>query len=136
LFDHSPRTFGGRRGDDPYKLRGDLQTCFNNVFLEAGYRGNFSKGDLLDAFEGQDREKLEDIMKRWDGTYPKIWSGIGFKDMKEEMTFEEVSEEPMTPEDLSLLESALQEVERLNRDFLAMAVARGELLIRSELRNN
>jgi hypothetical protein len=123
-------------GDDPYKLRGDLQTCFNNVFLEAGYRGNFSKGDLLDAFEGQDKEKLEDIMKRWDENYPKIWSGIGFKDMKEEMTFEEVSEEPMTPEDLSVLESALQEVERLNRDFLAMAVARGELLIRSELRNN
>ena len=36
----------------------------------------------------------------------------------------------MTPEDLSLLEfQALQEVERLNCDFLAMAVARGELLI-------
>ena len=94
------------------------------------------KGDLLDAFEGQDREKLADIMKKWDENYPKIWSGIGFKDMKEETTFEEVSGEPMSPEDLTLLECVLQEVERLNRDFLAMAVARGELLIRSELRNN
>jgi hypothetical protein len=121
-------------GIDPHKLREDLQTCFNNVFLEAGYRGNFSKKDLLDAFEGRDKEKLLDIMEKGDETYPKIWSGIGFKDMKE--TFGEVSKGPMTPEDLSLLESALQEIERLNREFLAMAAARWELLIQNELRAN
>ena len=66
-------------------------------------------------------------MEKWEETYPKFWRGIGFTDMKE--TFGEVSAERMTDEDISLLESALQEIERLNRDFLAMAVARGQLLI-------
>ena len=34
------------------------------------------------------------------------------------------------------LNSALQEIESLNRDFLAMAVARGQLLIQNELKTN
>jgi hypothetical protein len=42
----------------------------------------------------------------------------------------------MSEEDLSLLEAGLQGVEKVNRDFLAMAVARGELLIQNELRTN
>jgi hypothetical protein len=114
---------------DSRKLRSDLQTCFNNVFLEAGFRKNFSKADLVDAFEAPDRERLLNIMEKWDETYPKIWSGIGFADMKE--TFGEVSAERMNEEDMILLESALQEIGRLNRDFLAMAAARGQLLIQS-----
>ena len=46
------------------------------------------------------------------------------------------SKGPMTPEDLSLLESALQEIEKLNCDFLSMAAARGELMIQDELKTN
>jgi hypothetical protein len=135
----------GLAEDDPYKLRLDLQTCFNNIFLEAGFRANFSKTDLLDAFEPRDKRKLRDIIKKWNEAYPKIWSGIGFKNMKETFgegpkgpmapeTFGEVPRGPMTPEDVSLLETALHEIEKLNRDFLAMAAARGELMIQSELR--
>jgi len=33
------------------KLRFDLQTCFNNIFLEAEFRGNFSPEDVVNAFE-------------------------------------------------------------------------------------
>jgi hypothetical protein len=51
-------------------------------------------------------------------------------------TFGEVSEAPMSTEDLSLLESGLQELKRLNRDFLTMAVARAKVLIQKELRTN
>ena len=120
--------------DDAYKLRDDLQTCLNNVFLEAGFRGNFSTADLLNAFEGPDKDRLMDIVEKWRETYPKIWRGIGFADTTE--TFGEVSKGPMTPEDVSLLESALQELKKLNRDFLSMAAARGELMIQSELRTN
>jgi TIR domain len=119
---------------DPRKLRSDLQTCFNNIFLEAGFRGNFSKKDLADAFDAPDKKRLLNIMDEWEEACPTFWRGIGFTDMKE--TFGKVSAERMTEEDISLLESALQEIETLNRDFLAMAVARGELLIQNELRTN
>jgi hypothetical protein len=116
------------------KLRFDLQTCFNNIFLEAEFRGNFSPEDLLDAFEGADKEKLLDIIDKWNETYPKIWRGIGFSDVME--TFGDVSKEPMSAEDQCLLQSELQKLERLNRDFLAMAVARAEVRIQNELRTN
>ena len=75
-----------------------------------------------------------DIVEKWKETYPKIWRGIGFTDTKE--TFGEVPGGPMTPEDLSLLKTALQELESLNRDFLSMGIARGALLIQNELRTN
>ena len=88
----------------------------------------------MDAFDAADKERLLNIIEKWEETCPKFWRGIGFTDMKE--TFGEVSAARMTDEDISLLESALQEVESLNRDFLAMAVARGQLLIQNELRTN
>ncbi len=119
---------------DSRKLRFDLQTCFNNIFLEAEFRGNFSTADLLNAFQGADKEKLLYIIDKWNETYPRIWQSIGFLDVTE--TFGEVSKETMTDHDLSLLQSELQELERLNRDFLTMSVARAELLIQNELRTD
>jgi hypothetical protein len=116
------------------KLRYDLQTCFNNIFLEAEFRGNFSPGDLLDAFEGADKEKLLDLVDGWKETYPKIWRGLGFSDVME--TFGEVSKEPMSLEDQCLLQAGLQKLERQNGDLLAMVVRRVEVLIQNELRAN
>jgi hypothetical protein len=117
---------------DARKLRFDLQTCFNNVFLEAEFRGYFSEKDILNAFErDEDKKKVLRIMEKWKTTYPKIWRGIGFLDVTE--TFGEVSEQPMTPQDRSSLESGLRELESLNRDFLSLAVARAEVLIQREL---
>ena len=72
-----------------------------------------------------------DIIDKWNKTYPKIWQGMGFLDVTE--TFGEVSKEPMTEHDLSLLQSEIQEVEKLNCDFLTMAFARAELLVQNEL---
>src|SRR4029077_9879752 len=34
---------------DPWKLRFDLQTCFNNIFMEAEFRGNYSPADVWTA---------------------------------------------------------------------------------------
>ena len=119
---------------NPHKLRSDLQISLNNIFLEAEFRGKFSKEDLLNAFEATDQKAILDIYDKWNESYPKIWRGIGFSDVNE--NFGEVSEGPMRDEDLSLLEAGLQGVEKVNRDFLAMAVARGELLIQNELRTN
>jgi hypothetical protein len=117
---------------DARKLRFDLQTCFNNVFMEAEFRGYFSERDVLNAFESDaDKRKILDIMTKWKKTYPKIWQGIGFSDVTE--TFGEVSDQPMTRQDLSLLEAGLRELEKLNRDFLSMAVARAEVLVQREL---
>jgi hypothetical protein len=119
---------------NPHKLRSDLQIGLNNIFLEAEFRGKFSKEDLLSAFETTDQKAILDIYDKWNESYPKIWRGIGFSDVNE--NFGEVSGGPMREEDLSLLEDGLRGVEEVNRDFLAMAVARGELLIQNELRTN
>jgi hypothetical protein len=84
------------------------------------------------AFEGADKGKLLDIINKWNETYPRIWRGMGFSDVME--TFGEVSQEPMSAEDQRLLQSGLQKLERLNRDYLTMAVPRLEVLIQNELR--
>jgi hypothetical protein len=45
-----------------------------------------------------------------------------------------VSKTLMTSEDLCVLESALQELEKLNRDFLSRTASRGDLIIQTELK--
>ncbi len=115
------------------KLRFDLQTCFNNVFLEAEFRGYYSPEDVLNAFESvADKAKFMEIIGEFGHAYPKIWEGIGFLDVTE--TFGEVSEQPMSDRDISLLDSGLQVLERVNKDFLGLAVARARVLVQRELR--
>ena len=114
------------------KLRFDLQTCFNNIFLEAEFRGHFSPEELVSAFEStDDQDKIMAIMEEWGQVYPDIWRGIGFPDLTE--TFGEVSNQPMTDADLALLETGLCELKKLNREFLDIAATRLEVLIKREL---
>jgi len=56
----------------PRKLRSDLQTCFNNIFLEAEFRGNFSSDDVWGAFEStEERCKIETMVVEWEEVYSK-----------------------------------------------------------------
>jgi hypothetical protein len=72
------------------KLRFDLQTCFNNIFIEAEFRGNFSPSDVWSAFEADvDKKKFEEMIGEWDGLYQKIWKSLGFSNVRE--TYGEVS---------------------------------------------
>jgi hypothetical protein len=115
------------------KLRFDLQTCFNNIFIEAEFRGNFSPSDVWSAFEAEaDKNKFETMIKDWDKLYQKIWKSIGFGDVRE--TFGEVSAQPFAEEDLTALADGMRELEAMNRDFLDMAVARAKSLVHGELR--
>jgi len=116
----------------PRKLRFDLQTCLNNIFIEAEFRGNFSPNDVWSAFESDvDRSKIDAMIKDWPPLYSKIWQSLGFNDVTE--TFGEVSDQPFTREDIISLGAALHELEKMNSDFLDMAVARAEVLIGKEL---
>jgi hypothetical protein len=117
---------------DPRKLRLDLQTCFNNIFIEGEFRGIYSPADMWDAFESSsDKSKILAMIEDFDHTYRKIWKGIGFTDVTE--TFGEVSNQPFSDQDLTLLETGLRELEKMNGDFLEIAVARAEILIQIEL---
>jgi hypothetical protein len=119
--------------DDPRKLRFDLQTCLNNIFLEAEFRGIYALSDVWKAFESdQDRSKIAMMNEKFkQHTYPKIWKGIGFPDVT--LTFGKVSDQPFSPEDLASLEAGLRELEEMNKDFLDIAVGRAAVLIESEL---
>jgi hypothetical protein len=115
-----------------WKLRFDLQTCFNNIFIEAEFRGNFSPGDVLNAFESiADKDKIEAIIKEWEELYPKIWCAIGFPDVTE--TFSEVLSQPFSAEDIVSLNTAMRKLEEMNGEFLDMAVQRAKVLIHEEL---
>ena len=114
------------------KLRFDLQTCFNNIFIEAEFRGNFQEGDVWSAFETKaEKDKIERMIREWKGVYQKIWKGIGFGDVRE--TYSEVSAEPFSNEDITSLADGMRGLEEMNRDFLDMAVARAKDLIGREL---
>jgi hypothetical protein len=114
------------------KLRFDLQTCFNNIFIEAEFRGNFQPGDVWSAFEANaDKDKIEKMIREWEGVYQKIWKGIGFGDVRE--SYSDVSAGPFSNEDITLLADGMRELEEMNRDFLDMAVARAKILISREL---
>ena len=117
---------------DPRKLRLDLQTCFNNIFIEGEFRGIYSSADVWDAFESNtDKDKILTMIQDFENTYRKIWKGIGFTDVTE--TFGEVSNQPFSEQDLALLDAGLRELEEMNRDFLDIAFARASVLIRKEL---
>jgi hypothetical protein len=117
---------------NPKKLRFDLQTCLNNIFIEAEFRGNFSPNDVWSAFESDaDRSKVDAMMKAWPPLYSEIWQRLGFNDVTE--TFGEVSNQPFTREDIVSLEAGLHELEKMNSEFLDMAIKRAEVLIGKEL---
>jgi hypothetical protein len=117
---------------DARKLRFDLQTCFNNIFMEAEFRGNFSPSDVWAAFETDaDKNKFKKMIKEWDELYPKIWKSIGFSDVRE--TYGEVSAQPFSDEDIRSLADGMRELEEMNRDFLDMAAARAKCLIHEDL---
>jgi hypothetical protein len=117
---------------DPAKLRSDLQTCLNNIFSEAEFRGTYSSADLVTAFESEeDMTKIEKIIDDSGSIFEKLWRGIGFTNTKQ--TFGEVSTKPFSPEEINLLGVGLKELKRVNKAFLEIAVVRSEALIRKEL---
>jgi len=116
---------------DAKKLRFDLQTCFNNIFLEAEFRGYFSPEDVMNAFESDEQDRIITMTDRFYKICPDIWKGIGFSNATE--TFGEVSDQPVTEDDLALLETGLSELRELNEEFLSIAATRAEALIKHEL---
>jgi hypothetical protein len=115
-----------------WKLRVDLQTCLNNIFIEAEFRGNFSPSDVWSAFEcSADKEKIEAMIEEWGQLYAEIWQSIGFMDVKE--TFGEVSVQPFSAQDINLLDAGMRKLEEMNRDFLDRAVVRLKVLVHGEL---
>jgi hypothetical protein len=120
--------------NNAHKLRFDLQTCFNNIFLEAEFRGIYNEQDVLNAFESgsRDKQKISEIMEKWKEIYPEIWQSIGFPNVNE--TFGHTSDQPFVDTDLTLLENGLVSLEKLNREFLDVAVVRAAALIQGDLR--
>jgi hypothetical protein len=130
-----PFVFDGnieRLARDPRRLRFDLQTCLNNIFIEAEFRGNYSENDVWSAFESSaDRSKIDAIINDWKPLYSKIWRSLGFNDVAE--TFGEISDQPFTDQDIASLGAGLHELAQMNSDFLDMAVARADVLVGREL---
>src|SRR5271169_1042221 len=121
-----------RLARDPRRLRFDLQTCLNNIFIEAEFRGNFSETDVWSAFESSaDRSKIDAMIDDWKPLYSKIWQSLGVNDVTE--TLGEVSDQPFTDQDIASLGAGLHELAQMNSDFLNMAVARAEVLVGREL---
>jgi hypothetical protein len=114
------------------KLRFDLQTCLNNIFSEAEFRGTYSPADIWTAFESpEDKDKFLNMGSAAVDAFDKLWQGIGFPNPTE--TFGEVSNQPFAQADEILLETGLSELQQMNRDFLEMAAVRLQALIRREL---
>ena len=117
---------------DPRKLRFDLQTCLNNIFSEAEFRGTFSPADIWTAFESpQDKDKFLKMISDSGDAFGKLWQSIGFDNPME--TFGDVSNEPFAKADEILLETGLAELQQMNSDFLEMAAVRLQALIQREL---
>jgi hypothetical protein len=117
------------------KLRFDLQTCFNNIFIEAEFRGNFSPVDVWSAFENNgDRDKVQAMMEEWPAVYRNIWRSIGFLAVDE--TFSDVSAQPFTADDIASLSVAMEKLGEMNRDFLEIAMERAKVLVDGELSVN
>jgi hypothetical protein len=117
---------------DPRKLRFDLQTCLNNIFSEAEFRGTFSPADIWTAFENpRDKDSILKMIGDSRDTFRKLWQSIGFNDPME--TFGEVSSQPFSKADEILLETGLGELQQMNSDFLQMAAVRLQALIEREV---
>jgi hypothetical protein len=119
---------------DPRKLRFDLQTCLNNIFSEVEFRGSYSPADVWTAFDREeDKAKMLEMLANSKTVFESLWRGIGLKDATE--TFGEVSSQPFDENGISLLDKGLEELAKMNSNFLKMAVARTDVLIQQELVN-
>ena len=119
---------------DSAKLRFDLQRCFNNIFLEAEFRGTYSNTDVLNAFETDaDKDKILKMVEDFGRIYPDIWRSLGFPDVS--ATFDKVSREAFADDDLALLRQRLCTLRQLNSDFLEIAMPRAHSLILNELQS-
>lgn len=117
---------------DPRKLRFDLQTCLNNIFSEAEFRGTFSVADVWTAFDDPgDKERILQMISSSGDVFGKLWQSIGFSNPTE--TFGEVSSKPFNQADELLLEKGLTELRQMNSDFLEMATVRLQNLVRREI---
>jgi hypothetical protein len=117
---------------EPQKLRLDLQTCLNNIFSEAEFRGSYSPADVWTAFDSEDdKSRMLEMIAGSRSVFDKLWRGIGLNGDAE--TFGEVSPQPFTEAELADLDAGLAELAAMNRDFLKMAVARADVLIQQEL---
>ena len=120
---------------EPSKLRFDLQTCLNNIFSEAEFRGTYSLSNLLDSFDSEkDKEHMQKIIDESDIVFAKIWRGIGFDDPSK--TFGDISTDNFAEERIVVLDEGLNELKKINREFLEMAPPRAEALIRKDLGTN
>lgn len=133
------RPFASRVRDlariDPRKLRADLQTCLNNIFSEAEFRGSYSPADVWTVFDKDDEKaRMLDMISTSKAVFDDLWRGIGFEDVSD--TFGDVSTEPFGEKDIALLDKQITALARMNADFLKMAVERADVLIQQELRAN
>lgn len=119
--------------ENPKKLRSDLQTCLNNIFSEAEFRGTYSSSDVTVAFD-KDEEKttMRQIINASEKTFQRLWRSIGFDNMSE--TFGKVSASPFSAKDKKLLNDGLAELGDMNARFLGMAAIRLDQLIQEELK--
>lgn len=120
---------------DARKLRFDLQTCLNNIFTEAEYRGVYSAQDIYKSFDQiADQTAIVGMATTFPPLYARLWRAIGFADPG--CTFGEVSAAPLSPEDIAALEGALRDLEAMNRQFLEIAARRTRDLVEEETSGN
>jgi TIR domain len=117
---------------DAEKLRFDLQTCLNNVFQEAEFRGLYSERDIYESFEKpEDKQWIEKIAEDFKPVYRSIWKSIGFPDT--DHTFGKISAAPFSPSDMRALQAGLKELREMNQEFLRKGLSRVQQLVDAEL---
>jgi tetratricopeptide (TPR) repeat protein len=116
---------------DSYTLRKDIQTCLNNIFIEAEFRQTYKPEDLIDSFEGSERIEIRSMIDDSRSAIRRLWSSLGFESSP--VSFDEVSDILMTPAEIKDCSESLSVLDGLNARFLRKVWLQAGILIERDL---
>ena len=112
----------------------DIRDIMDNLTTEADTRGFFAPGDFFGAFEGAEKERLQQLIGKWPTIEQAINESLGISDKGKI-----ISKDGLTGPNIKKFQSALEGLRLMNLEFLSRCcqwASRRNLVNEDELRAN
>ena len=112
----------------------DIRDIMDNLTTEADTRGFFAPGDFFGAFEGAEKERLQQLIGKWPTIEQAINESLGISDKGKI-----ISKDGLTGPNIKKFQSALEGLRLMNLEFLSRCcqwASRRNLVNEDELRTN
>lgn len=111
---------------NPNALRLGLRGSIANILTEAQMRGREGAEDLLQAFRPDDRSRVRRLIDEYGLVHPALYKALGFQTPE---LIAPSSDGPLDEASLGALETQLERLDAINREFLHLAIQRVNTIV-------